>query len=206
MEIGLDGICVTDHQFIWGAEEAQRLGQKYGYPVYRGVEVHTTLGDILVFGVYRDFPKGMDAVALCHLVAEAGGVAVLAHPYRSGTLWSLNWEDRQEARRMTEKLHEMVGCGGLRAIEVCNGSDGLHAAPEAYRLAGSLGLPGVGASDAHRSDAVGLCATRFEDRISTELELIEALREGSFEPVVLRNGIYKPLNALVSRPAFRSRL
>ena len=196
MEVGLDAICVTDHQFIWGAEEAQELSKKYDYRVFRGVEVHTSLGDILVYGVYRDFAVGMDAIALCHTVADAGGVAVLAHPYRGGGTWGI-WrrEGVRDAGPAWEALREMVSCGGLQAIEVCNGHDGVGTEPKARGLAERLGLPSVASSDGHVVTELGTCATRFEDEVITDEDLVEALRKGHFEPVARQNGVYGPIDS-----------
>ena len=80
LDVGLDGVAVTDHSRIGGAEAAQALAAKHGLPIFRGVEVHTTLGDVLVFGVYRDFPWEVDAHDLLCVVEETGGAAIAAHP------------------------------------------------------------------------------------------------------------------------------
>lgn len=47
-QAGLDGICVTDHLFIKGAETAQMIGAQLGFPVFRGIEARSTLGDTSV--------------------------------------------------------------------------------------------------------------------------------------------------------------
>jgi len=57
IKANLDGVAVTEHLVIEGAELAQKLARrKYGFPVFRGVEANATIfGDVLVFGCYRDF-------------------------------------------------------------------------------------------------------------------------------------------------------
>ena len=53
-EAGLDGICITEHNKIWTAEEAAALSEKHGLLVLRGIEITTTGGDILVFGMEEE--------------------------------------------------------------------------------------------------------------------------------------------------------
>ncbi len=55
---GLDGICITEHNKIWDRQEARSLGRKHDLPIFRGMEVTTTGGDILVFGLEEE-PSGM---------------------------------------------------------------------------------------------------------------------------------------------------
>ena len=81
--IGLDAISVTEHEEMEGAEVTRRLGAEAGFPVFRGVEVYTELGDMLVFGLYRPkFPFQTPFAELLSEVREAGGVIVPAHPCR----------------------------------------------------------------------------------------------------------------------------
>jgi len=180
--VGLDGIAVTDHSRIGGAEAAQELGAKYGFPVFRGVEVHTTLGDILVFGLYRDFPWEMEGGHLLRMVAEVGGAAIAAHPYRDvryalGYVLQIAGISMEEARGWCPELR------WLTAVEVLNDGCGAREASRAQRLAQAWGLPGVGGSDAHFASDVGTAATLFPDPISTDEEFIAALRSGRCSPL-----------------------
>ena len=45
----MDAICVTEHLYVEGANVAQEIGRQVGFPVFRGVEARTDLGDMLVF-------------------------------------------------------------------------------------------------------------------------------------------------------------
>jgi predicted metal-dependent phosphoesterase TrpH len=181
MAVGLDGVAVTDHSRIGGAEEAQSLGAKYGFAVFRGVEVHTTLGDILVFGLYRDFPREMDGGHLLRMVEEAGGASVAAHPFRA-VGHALGRTLRRADIALESALDRCPELASLSAVEVLNGSDGDREASQARRLAQALALPGVGGSDAHFAPEVGSGATLFPDPISTDEELIAALRAGHCSP------------------------
>lgn len=185
MAVGLDGVAVTDHSRIGGAEAVQELGAKYGFPVFRGVEVHTTLGDILVFGLYRDFPWEVDGRRLLGMVEEAGGVAVAAHPFRAGG-YALGQTLRMARIPLARALDWCPELRWLAAVEVLNDHCDDGEASQARRLARALGLPGVGGSDAHFASEVGSAATLFPDPISTDEELIAALRAGRCFPTRLR--------------------
>ena len=80
---GLDGICITDHLLIEGAEVAQEYGRKVNFPVFRGVEARSLFGDMLVFGFYKDIPEGISLDDLCWYVHEVGGVLFAAHPFHT---------------------------------------------------------------------------------------------------------------------------
>jgi predicted metal-dependent phosphoesterase TrpH len=41
MEIGLEGIAITDHDTIDGLEEAEQLGKRLKFPVIPGIELST---------------------------------------------------------------------------------------------------------------------------------------------------------------------
>src|SRR5512139_580634 len=54
-EIGLDGICLTEHDRAWQLSEIQLLREKHGFRVFRGVEVMLRGGiEMLVFGLNMD--------------------------------------------------------------------------------------------------------------------------------------------------------
>ena len=47
-KLGLDAIAVTEHSTCRGAHIAYEIGSAQGFPVFKGVEVATDCGDILV--------------------------------------------------------------------------------------------------------------------------------------------------------------
>ena len=55
-------------------------------------------------------------------------------------------------------------------------------------MAEELGYLGIGGSDAHIVSHVGRCATRFDQSISSEPMLVEALKSGEFEALTFRDG------------------
>lgn len=178
METGLDALCVTEHELIEGAIVAQRLGREYGFKVFRGIEVYTELGDMLVYGLYRDAPGWRTPFdELLEMCRREGAVIAPAHPCRiPGEL---------EKTHGVERTSYLLG--HVDAVETHNGGCTPEGNLAARQLAGEHGLPGIGGSDAHHLFQVGRCHTVFEDEIESDEELVSAIRSGRYrgtcEPV-----------------------
>lgn len=185
IKAGLDGVAVTEHLVIEGAEVAQELARrKYGFPVFRGVEAHATIfGDVLVFGCYRDFEPQISWLALRHVVAASGGVLIPAHPFRRLRFSPLPSYLERHGLALDARLTKLDVMRGLTAIEVLNGGRKRKENDPAAKLARILDLPGVGGSDAHQRKDVGRAATWFPDTITTDAELVVALKHGGYRPV-----------------------
>jgi len=79
---GLDGVCLTEHDFFWDSDQVRELQERHNFLVIPGVEVNTEDGHFLAFGLDR-FVYGMHRTAdLAEMVNAAGGALVAAHPYR----------------------------------------------------------------------------------------------------------------------------
>jgi len=182
LSVGLNGLAVTDHNRIDGALKAQRLGRRRGLAVFAGVEVQTEeLGDILVYGVRRDFPDApMSFRRLARTVEREGGVMFAAHPFRQQVhsgLWTY-FEDVGFDWRRGMVLPELVR--PLTGVEIYNGGCTPEENEAAAIFAGRFRLRGIAGSDAHGQWRVGWCATEFEYELRSDEELVEALRLGRF--------------------------
>lgn len=179
-EIGLDGICITDHE---SNELRNDIGDSAvidGVLVIVGAEFLTHEGDILVFGL-KDLPKEkISAEELLLKVREVGGVAIPAHPFRTN--------NRGLGNNMRKLGHLLSG------IESFNGSTTHHHNLQSYALATELGIPSLGASDAHVVDRVGKYATKFYDSIRDHKDFIEAVKSKNFHPVQRLDKGYKNLD------------
>ena len=82
-EIGLNGVCITEHNQLWGQQAIQRLREKHNFLVIGGVEVSTDCGDILVFGLHRSVRDVFYIQDLRKMVTDAGAVMILSNPFRS---------------------------------------------------------------------------------------------------------------------------
>ncbi len=204
-QAGLDGVCVTEHNRIWSKQEAAALASKYGIMVFRGMEITTTGGDVLVFGLeeeprqmwapmeskadgeaaWPDFPESplypLSPARLKARVDAAGGVAIAAHPFRRFVVMGVGDFPATVAEAM-----ENPTLGYVHGLEVCNGQSTDQENEMAFKVADAMGLLKFGGSDAHTSTAVGTCVTAFDDWIGSERELVQALLAGQFSVVRVR--------------------
>lgn len=165
-KIGLDGLCVTDHQTM-GIRDAISEGlQPNGVTVIFGMEYATSEGDFLIFGPYEEIPAGLDAKRLLHHVSETRGAAVAAHPFRA---------DRPVARHL-------IRHGACTAIECINGRNSEIENLDALRWGHHRGLAGTGGSDAHTPAEIGNAITRFSMDVRSRADLIHALRTRRCRP------------------------
>lgn len=167
-ELGLDGICITDHDIFASKTTAKELQDKYGILVIVGVEILTEEGDLICFGLDELPERTLSAQELINRVEKLGGACIAAHPFR------------QNNRGMGEHLHRLTG---LHAVETLNGNTDMDNNNRAAQIARKLGIPCTGGSDAHSVNRIGSYATRFFTKIKDEKDLITAIREGKIEPV-----------------------
>jgi predicted metal-dependent phosphoesterase TrpH len=176
MEIGLDGICITDHESNEIMEEAHKLARESKFVILVGAEILTHEGDMTVFGL-DELPKNkIHAHELIEIVNKKGGVAVSSHPYR------------QNNRGMGDHIRNLQMLGGIEAF---NGSTPPDHNYKAYKLSLELNIPALGGSDAHNRQQVGKYVTVFPDGIRTEKDLIEAIKSQNIFPAYYENGKYK---------------
>lgn len=168
-EIGLNGICITDHESNGLRARAYDYGKETQFLIIVGAEILTHEGDITVFGLEKLPKEKLHAQALIDLVTKAGGVCMSAHPFRENN------------RGMGNHIR---GVKGLSGVEAFNGSTPHHHNMTAYRLAKSLGLPVFGASDAHILEKVGHYATKFQGTIRDTQDFIEAVKKGQTMPMI----------------------
>ena len=173
-EIGLDGVVITDHDTIEESLRAAELAPQYGLLGIPGVEVSTRHGHLLALGVETRLERGLPFDTTVERVREAGGVAVVPHPF-------------QRSRHGVKRRHLTDG----DAIEGYNSMlfTG-YRNRRARAFAAVHGYPTVGASDAHYLPNVGRAYTQIRiDLDAASLErgaidgqtVIEAIRQGATE-------------------------
>ena len=167
-EMGLDGLCVTDHDSLGARAEIDEWKRRFGFPLFLGVEVLTTAGDFIVFGLDAAPPSGrMTPQELLERVHRLGGVAVAAHPYRN---------NGRGAGDLISALPDLDG------VECFNGSTPPEANLKALKAARARGAALLGAADSHWRERVGLFATNFAGTLKDERDLIAALQERACAP------------------------
>ena len=185
--IQLDAICLTDHNHVWDPKAIEDLNQKHGFHVFRGNEVTTDQGDMLVFGLHTDVKGIIKLSDLSKMVEEVNGFLIAAHPFRGFLVFNASQIGLTVERAMQRSAYKQV-----HALEIMNGKVTEEENRFAGKVAAGLGLPATGGSDAHEISGVGKYATRFEHPLGNERELVEALKSGQYEPCVFRKeGGYK---------------
>ena len=175
-EIGLDGICFTEHDRAWKLSEIHFLREKHDFPVFRGVEVMLRGGiEMLVFGLNIDFTSLLQLSDLWKMVTAAKGFMVYAHPFRG--LPELAISDSAAA---LEIVLGKVDITSIDAVEGRNGRNRDVYNQPALEMAARYKLKSTGGSDAHAVDEIGTCVTVLERNITTDAELLNELKAGGF--------------------------
>jgi predicted metal-dependent phosphoesterase TrpH len=175
-EIGLDGICLTEHDRAWPLSEIQLLREKHDFPVFRGVEVMLRGGiEMLVFGLNIDFTSLLQLSDLRNMVTAAKGFMVYAHPFRG-----LSEQTISDSAAALEIVLAKVDITSIDAVEGRNGRNKDIYDPPALEMAERYHLKTTGGSDAHTVDEIGTCVTVLESNITTDAELLNELKAGRF--------------------------
>lgn len=184
-KVGLDGICITNHDNADLIKETGSFFYKEGILVLVGAEVLTTEGDIVVFGV-EDLPREtfepnkLTPEELLTIVNTHNGAAIAAHPYRTNN------------RGLGDNIKTVAHI--LDGVEAFNGSTPPHHNLMAYTTATECSLGILGASDCHVKNKVGCYATEFNCEIKTMNDFIKALKSKNYCPVILKDNGYERIN------------
>ena len=150
VDVGLDVVCITDHNTIRGAV---RAAAEPAFParVVVGEEVRTYAGEIIGLFLNQHIPAQYRPRALCELIHGQGGITYLPHP------------TDMFANALSEVERE-AAAPWLDAIEVWNAKVmGESVNFAAADLAQALGRPGGAGSDAHYPEFVGQAFLHMPD-------------------------------------------
>lgn len=186
--IGLDGVCLTDHDRFWEPDDIVALSKKHDYLVIPGCEVSTEEGHLLVYGL-KEYIFGMHrAQYVKDLVEEAGGAIVVAHPYRR-KYTKLAHTSPQAFYEMLDRACSSDVFSLADGVEVFNGRGSKEENAFSAEVAKHFDLGGTGASDAHKIEDIGTFATEFEGKIRNLEDFIAELKAGRFRPRVLHRRV-----------------
>ena len=178
--IGLDGVCLTDHDGFWDPADVEKLGKDNDFLVIPGGEVTTEEGHLLVYGL-TEYIFGMHKSAFVKdLVDEAGGAIVVAHHYRrvyreTAPQDEISYSEMIE-RGLRNEVFEIVD-----AVEIRNGRGSDKENEFSENLANKLNMPKTGASDAHKLIDIGTYATEFYDKNTGLGDLIKSIKSGRYD-------------------------
>jgi predicted metal-dependent phosphoesterase TrpH len=169
-DIGLDGVVITEHDWLWTEDELDELRAiDSALVVLAGVEVSTKQGHFLAYGITDPFrvANGIGVGELCREVHRQGGAVVAAHPYR----WNQPFDDI-----LREERPELDG------LEMMSNNMDAETRRRAAQLNGRLRLAELGNSDAHRVETLGCCYTEFGVPVRDVRDLVEAIRGRQAKP------------------------
>lgn len=160
----LNVIAITDHDTLDAALWACDHQDHYPFEIVPGIEVTSRIGHILALWVTTPIPARMDLNDTVAAIHEAGGLAVLAHPFHIEMDFV-----RQNALRYGREPQVLLE-SGLDAVEVHNAGLVTPGSNLVARLmAKRIGIAVTGSSDAHTPGAVGSGVTRFMGSTAAEL-------------------------------------
>jgi predicted metal-dependent phosphoesterase TrpH len=157
------------------------LREKHGFLILRGNEITTDQGDMIVFGCDKEITGVVHLEDLREEVTRAGGFISVAHPFRGFLTFGVNQLGLTPKKAMERPLFRIVD-----GVEVLNSRVTKDENNLAREVAEGLKLPITGGSDAHHRVEVGIYATKFQVKIESEADLIEALKGDRYTPVAFR--------------------
>jgi predicted metal-dependent phosphoesterase TrpH len=174
-DIGLDGICITDHDTVAAKHVLHNISDRSGLCVIIGMEYTTAEGDFLVFSPCYEIPMGLNAQELFSYVIKQGGIAISAHPFR---------KNRPASRAVLESSH---------IIEAMNGRSNYdeNELSKKWIISRGNATRGIGGSDAHTINEVGRVVTVFKNNIYGLEDLIRELHSGTYSPLQMTPGLAK---------------
>jgi predicted metal-dependent phosphoesterase TrpH len=170
-ELGLDGVVITEHYSYEASAPVEAIARDEGMLLLRGVEISTSKGHLLAYGVEDDSwniwgrDNWLSLPAVIERILELGGICVPAHPFRAMGACSL--------------MEDLLDVTGIAAVETHNGNNQDADNDLAIRAAGHMALPSLGGSDCHKVGAVGKCATEFLQPVTDMASFIAAIRAGA---------------------------
>jgi predicted metal-dependent phosphoesterase TrpH len=162
--LDLDVIAITDHDRLEASLYAYEHQDDYPFEVVPGVEVTSREGHVLAWWVTEPISAGMPLEDTVQAVHEAGGVAVLAHPFHLHVK-----ETRAGFQRYWQDL-DLIQRAGFDGVEVVNAGNVLLGVNGWAKLAlRDLHLAYVGNSDAHTLTGIASASTGFRGKTAADL-------------------------------------
>ncbi|MGA1824775.1 MAG: PHP domain-containing protein [bacterium] len=157
---GLDGIVLTEHDFLWLERDLDCLSEKYAnhIKVFPGIEISCREGHFLVYGfknsegIYYNMP----AKKLIDVAHHNNAAIIAAHPYR-----------------YSKKEGDYCYHLDIDGVEIDSNNTHEIAHEQAIKLADTKKLFMVTSSDSHSTDAIGNYYTLFPDSVNTLYDIVD---------------------------------
>jgi predicted metal-dependent phosphoesterase TrpH len=151
------------------SQPVQGIKVPAGFYVFRGLEISTDRGHLLVYGLKDDSwniwsrNNYLDVFKVLEKVHALGGICVPAHPFRE-------WDSFGE---------NVMKFDTFDALETHNGLNRESENQRAIQVARKKNLPSIGGSDCHNRAQVGAAFTVFENSAHTMDELVQEIKKGN---------------------------
>lgn len=177
VKIGLNAICVMDHNDTSGSEDTERCADHLkeqgvipeDFLVIPGLEINSDTGHIGAMFIREKIDIALTPADTVQAIHDLGGLAVAVHPYHSTGIRDCVFEVPFDAVE--------VECGAVFGSDLVFRNRALADDP---RLEGSTKL---GASDAHYFKALGSCYTILRPDECTLDGIRRAITAGCARPV-----------------------
>jgi len=166
----LDVIAITDHDTIEGAVLAKKIAseKKYRFEVIIGEEVSAQEGHIVGLFLEKSVPGGLSTLESIKKIKEQNGIVMMPHCLRHirFNTGKKNVDGVGLATLIREK-------NNIDAIETINATPTFHKdnLKAMFINDALLFKAGIGSSDAHILDAIGMGHTLFEGKSAQELRV-----------------------------------
>jgi predicted metal-dependent phosphoesterase TrpH len=181
-DAGLEGVAFCEHLSTFLCEDAIEMGRSMDITVFIGIEIPTDKGlllgftpDVDDFYLAEEWRRLTDATtppaeAVFDLFDERDGAVIAARPY-----------DLEIPFNMGDHIFTL---DKLNGVEAFNSRVGQIQRDFALEAASFMGVSTTGGSDPTDSvEPVGQYATFFEDELTTQRDLVDALRESDYHAV-----------------------
>ena len=136
--LGLDGLCLTEHDAFWDLDDLVRLQRRHNILLLPGCEINTEEGHFLAFGL-KEYVFGMHKLPfLWKQVESVGGVLIAAHPYRRRNIRNHSETDLSSKVQQAASERPFRHC---HAVETINGRGSDAENAFSSKLAVALSLP-----------------------------------------------------------------
>lgn len=161
MARGIDCLAVCDHGEIKGAAEVQQFASNLPILIIPGIEIKSKEGDILGLNIKKVIPNGLSAKETIQKIKEAGGMAIIPHPF--------GWFCRFKGN--LKEISKEIG-----GIEVLNASIFGPGNKKALAFAEKFNLPFTAGSDAHNLNLVGRAYLEIPGKNLSVKEILEKIK------------------------------
>ncbi len=170
----INGICITEHNFLWPKTEQINIQKKYDgkIKIFFGFELSTDLGHVLVFG------KNINDIELIYYFDELeknfdrdNCALIWAHPFR----WGIKMKSKININLFNK----------FDALELYNGNLTEKEINYTKKIIKKYNINNTGGSDTHSFKMALKYATYFKDNINNITELIKSIKYGQYYGVIL---------------------